>query len=92
MDFDPYEESLLAELHLATSGSNAPGVDQIIIGQWETNAGEVSDSMSDNYTHCRSLSESFVDLCSNLVLQTSDFIVFNSIFNSAAIIIVCLDQ
>ena len=48
--------------------------------------------MSDNYTHCRSLSESFVDLCSHLVLQTSDFIVFNSIFNSATIIIVCLDQ
>ncbi|XP_064389580.1 C-Jun-amino-terminal kinase-interacting protein 4-like isoform X2 [Halichondria panicea] len=30
-DFDPNEENLLAELHLATSGSNAPGVDQIII-------------------------------------------------------------
>ena len=31
VDFDPNEESLLAELHLATSGSNAPGVDLIII-------------------------------------------------------------
>ena len=31
VDFDPNEESLLAEFHLATSGSNAPGVDQIII-------------------------------------------------------------
>jgi len=30
-NFDPNEDSLLAELHLATSGSNVPGLDQIII-------------------------------------------------------------
>ena len=31
VDFDPNEERLLAKLHLATSGSNTPGVDQIIM-------------------------------------------------------------